>query len=86
MHGIRRRAPLLYLACAMLFVGVLIDKSLGTIVPGFIPEPWARIPTYSPTWVELTVSAALWALGAFVFTVFAKAAIPIELGRSRLSS
>ena len=27
-----------YLACAMLFVGVLIDKSLGTIIPGFIPE------------------------------------------------
>ena len=85
VHGIRRRAPLLYLACAMLFVGVLIDKSLGTIIPGFIPEPWGRIPTYSPTWVELTVSAGLWALGAFVFTVLAKAAIPIELGRSRLS-
>jgi hypothetical protein len=29
--------------------------------------------------VELTVSAGLWALGAFVFTVLAKAAIPIEL-------
>jgi molybdopterin-containing oxidoreductase family membrane subunit len=85
VHGIRRRAPLLYLACAMLFVGVLIDKSLGTIVPGFVPEPWGRIPTYSPTWVELTVSIGLWALGAFVFTVLAKAAIPIELGRTRLA-
>jgi Ni/Fe-hydrogenase subunit HybB-like protein len=84
VHSTRRYAPLLYLACAMLFVGVLIDKSLGTIIPGFIPEPWGRIPTYSPTWVELTVSAGLWALGAFVFTVLAKAAIPIELGRSRL--
>jgi molybdopterin-containing oxidoreductase family membrane subunit len=85
VHTIRRHAPLLYLACAMLFVGILIDKSLGTIIPGFIPEPWGRIPTYSPTWVELTVSAGLWALGAFVFTVLAKAAIPIELGRSRLA-
>jgi Ni/Fe-hydrogenase subunit HybB-like protein len=44
-----------------------------------------RIPDarYSPTWVELTVTAGLWALGAFVFTVLAKAAIPVELGRSR---
>ena len=80
LHGVRRRAPLLYVACAMLFVGVLIEKSIGTIIPGFIPEPWGKIPRYVPTWVELTVSAGLWALGAFVFTILAKAAIPIELG------
>jgi Ni/Fe-hydrogenase subunit HybB-like protein len=88
LHGVRRRAPLLYAACAMLFVGVLIEKSIGTIIPGFIPEPWGKIPRYVPTWVELTVSAGLWALGAFVFTVLAKAAIPIELvhiGRRRAS-
>jgi Ni/Fe-hydrogenase subunit HybB-like protein len=84
VHGLRRTSPLLYLACAMLFVGVLIDKGIGTIIPGFVPEPWGRIPTYYPTWVELTVSAGLWALGAFVFTVLAKAAIPIELGQTRL--
>jgi Ni/Fe-hydrogenase subunit HybB-like protein len=84
VHWIRRHASLLYLACAMLFVGVLIDKSLGTIIPGFVPEPWGGVPTYTPTWVELTVSAGLWALGAFVFTILSKAAIPIELGRSRL--
>jgi Ni/Fe-hydrogenase subunit HybB-like protein len=77
-----RRSPLLYLACAMLFVGVLIEKSIGTIIPGFVPEPWGKIPRYVPTWVELTVSAGLWALGAFVFTVLAKAAIPIELSHT----
>jgi molybdopterin-containing oxidoreductase family membrane subunit len=82
VHGVRRTTPLLYLACAMLFVGVLIEKSLGTIIPGFVPEPWGKIPRYAPTWVELTVSAGLWALGAFVFTVLAKAAIPIELSRT----
>jgi Ni/Fe-hydrogenase subunit HybB-like protein len=74
-----RRSPFLYLACTMLFVGVLIEKSIGTIIPGFVPEPWGKIPGYTPTWVELTVSAGLWALGAFVFTILAKAAIPIEL-------
>jgi hypothetical protein len=36
-------------------------------------------PVLLPTWVELTVSAGLWALGGFVFTVLAKAAILIEL-------
>jgi molybdopterin-containing oxidoreductase family membrane subunit len=42
---------------------------------GFVPEPWGKVPRYQPTWVELTVSAGLWALGAFVFTVLAKAAL-----------
>ena len=81
LHRVRRTPTLLYLACAMLFVGVLIEKSIGTIIPGFVPEPWGKIPRYVPTWVELTVSAGLWALGAFVFTVLAKAAIPVDLGR-----
>jgi molybdopterin-containing oxidoreductase family membrane subunit len=85
VHGLRRTSPVLYVACAMLFVGILIDKGIGTIIPGFVPEPWGKIPTYAPTWVELTVSAGLWALGAFVFTVLAKAAIAIELGRLRLT-
>ena len=80
VHRVRRTAPFLYLACALLFIGVLIEKSIGTIIPGFVPEPWGKIPRYAPTWVELTVSAGLLALGAFVFTVLAKAAIPIELG------
>ena len=57
-----------------------IDVGGRTIVPGFVPEPWGKIPRYVPSWVEITVSAGLWALGAFVFTVLAKAAIPIELG------
>jgi hypothetical protein len=80
VHGVRRTPPLLYLASAMLFVGVLIEKSIGTIVPGFVPEPWGKIPRYVPSGIELMVCAGLWALGAFVFTVLAKAAIPIELG------
>jgi hypothetical protein len=35
------------------------------------------------TWVDFRVSAGLWGLGAFAFTVLVKAAAPIELGRSR---
>jgi hypothetical protein len=48
------------------------------------PHEDAERALQKPTWVELTVSAGLWALGAFLFTILAKAAIPIELGRSRL--
>ena len=83
LHPLRARVGWRNTACALLFLGILLEKGLGTIIPGFIPEPWGRIDEYIPTWIELTVSLGIWALGAFVFTVLAKAAIPIELGRKR---
>ncbi|MFN3323493.1 MAG: sulfate reduction electron transfer complex DsrMKJOP subunit DsrP [Bryobacteraceae bacterium] len=81
IHPLRRRPLLLYAACAALFFGIQLEKGMGTIIPGFIPEPWGKIYEYSPTWVELMVSAGIWALGAFLFTVLAKVAIPIEMKR-----
>ncbi|MBX9599634.1 MAG: polysulfide reductase NrfD [Bryobacteraceae bacterium] len=83
IHPLRRSPPWLYSACVLLFVGILVEKGLGTIIPGFVPEPWGRIDEYLPTWVELVVGLGIWAMGAFVFTVLAKAAIPIELGKRR---
>ena len=83
LNPLRARVGWRNTACALLFLGILLEKGLGTIIPGFIPEPWGRIDEYIPTWIELTVSLGIWALGAFVFTVLAKAAIPIELGRKR---
>lgn len=78
---LRRRKPVLFGACGMLFVGILLEKGLGTIIPGFIPDPWGKVTEYAPTYIELLVAAGVWAMGAFVFTVLAKAAIPIELRR-----
>lgn len=86
IHRLRQHPPTLYTACVALFVAIEIEKGMGTIIPGFIPEPWGRIVEYSPTWVEWTVSLGILALGCFVFTVLAKAAIPITSGRLRRES
>jgi molybdopterin-containing oxidoreductase family membrane subunit len=83
IHRVRETPAALYACCAALFVAIEIEKGMGTIIPGFIPEPWGHIVEYTPTWVEWTVSLGILALGCFVFTVLAKAAIPIELGRLR---
>ena len=83
LHRLRARRAVLYCACVMLFIGILIEKGIGTIIPGFIPEPWGKIHEYAPTWVELVVALGVWSLGAFVFTVLAKVAIPIEMGTLR---
>lgn len=83
LHQLRKRPAILYAACIMLFIGILIEKGIGTIIPGFIPEPWGKIDEYTPSWVELVVGLGVWSLGAFVFTVLAKVAIPIEMGTLR---
>jgi Ni/Fe-hydrogenase subunit HybB-like protein len=83
IHFLRRDFKYLNLACALLFVGIWIEKGMGLIVPGFIPEPYGKIVEYSPTWIEVMVTMGIWAMGAFVFTVLARVAIAIETGRIR---
>lgn len=83
IHPLRRRMPVLYAACAVLFAGIWIEKGMGLIVPGFIPSAWGQIVEYAPTWVEIGVTLGIWALGAFVFTLLVKGALPIETGRLR---
>ena len=83
IHPLRRNLKWLMTACAMLFVGIWIEKGIGLVIPGFIPSPLGEIVEYTPTWVELCVTAGIWALGLFVLTVLVRVAIPIELGEVR---
>lgn len=66
-------------AAALAIVGIWIEKGMGLIVPGFIPSPLGDIVEYTPSLVEIRVCAGIWALGLFLFTVFLKSAIPIEM-------
>jgi Ni/Fe-hydrogenase subunit HybB-like protein len=83
IHSIRRNPYGLMLACATLFVGIWVEKGIGLVIPGFIPSPLGEIVEYTPTWVELGVTAGIWALGLFVLTVLLRVALPIELGEAR---
>ncbi len=84
IHPFRRRFRLLMPTCIALFVAIWIEKGVGLIVPGFIPSPLSEIREYFPTWVEIAVTAGIWAMGLFVITVLIKVAVPIELGNLRL--
>ncbi|HMA44610.1 MAG TPA: NrfD/PsrC family molybdoenzyme membrane anchor subunit, partial [Gemmatimonadales bacterium] len=83
IHPVRRTPRWLMLACGTLFIAVWIEKGLGLVIPGFIPSPLGEIVEYTPTWVELCVTAGIWALGLFVLTVLVRVALPIELGEVR---
>ncbi|HSA55152.1 MAG TPA: NrfD/PsrC family molybdoenzyme membrane anchor subunit [Gemmatimonadaceae bacterium] len=83
IHPLRRNPKWLMSACAVLFVGIWIEKGIGLVIPGFVPSPLGEIVEYRPTWVELAVTAGVWALGLFVLTVLVRVALPIEMGTVR---
>ena len=83
IHPLRRNPRWLMPACATLFLGIWIEKGIGLVIPGFIPSPLGEIVEYAPTWVELCVTAGIWALGLFVLTILVRVALPIELGHVR---
>ncbi len=83
IHRLRRHPRWLNVACVLAFVGIWIEKGMGLVVPGFIPTPLGEVFEYTPTLVELCVSAGIWALGMLVFTLLAKASIAIEQGAVR---
>ena len=83
LHPLRERRRWLRGACAVLFVAVWIEKGMGLVVPGFVPSPLGEIVEYSPTWVEIAVTAGIWAMGLFILTVLVKVALPIEMGELR---
>ena len=83
IHPLRRNPNWLIPACIVLFAAIWIEKGMGMVIPGFIPSPLGEIVEYTPTWVELAVTAGIWAMGLFILTVLVRVALPIELGKVR---
>ena len=65
-------------ACILLFLGIWIEKGIGTIIPGLVPSPLGEIVNYAPSWVEVCVTLGVLALGVFVVSVLLKPALIIE--------
>jgi molybdopterin-containing oxidoreductase family membrane subunit len=83
IHPVRRNMRLLMPACALLFIAIWVEKGFGLVIPGFIPSPLGEIVEYTPTLVEVGVTAGVWALGFFVLTILVRIALPIEMGSVR---
>ena len=76
----RRNNVTLVMGCILVFVGVYIEKGMGLVIPGFIPDVLHEIYEYAPTGIELLLSMGIWATGLFVFTMLLRVAIPIMNG------
>ncbi len=76
----------LNMACIFVIIGVYIEKGMGLIIPGFIPDTLGEIYEYTPTMQEIVIAVGIWAVGALVYTFMLKLAIPVYTGRLRFFS
>jgi molybdopterin-containing oxidoreductase family membrane subunit len=77
---LREHFLFLNLGAVLIILGVYVEKGLGLIVPGFIPDSLGEIYEYWPTASEGIISAGIWAVGALLFTLLVKFTIPIYTG------
>ncbi len=76
--GFRKNESLLAISCIMVFIGTWIDKGLGMISGGFVPNPLHEVHEYAPTIPELIITLGVWALGFLVLTVLYKIATGVK--------
>lgn len=70
---------LLALSCFLIFTSFWIDKGLGLVLGGFVPNGLEQITEYYPTVVELGITAGIWATGFLIITILYKVAISVKL-------
>ncbi|TBV80326.1 MAG: menaquinol oxidoreductase [Desulfobulbaceae bacterium] len=75
----RKSDLLLGVSCAMIFLSLWIDKGLGMVLGGFVPNPFGQVTQYYPTIIELGITAAVWATGGLILTILYKVAISVKL-------
>lgn len=74
----RRNENTLILGCISVFISTWIDKGLGLVIGGFIPNPFERVFEYLPTLLEVIITLGVWATGFFVLTVLFKIAVSVK--------
>jgi len=73
--AIRANNTTLGIACGLLFIGTWIDKGMGMIAGGFVPNPLHHVTEYVPTIPELIITLGVWATGFLILTVLFKIAV-----------
>jgi len=82
----RENFTTLNLGCLLIIMGVYIEKGMGLIVPGFVPDTLGEIYEYSPSTSEIIVTMGIWAAGALLYTLLLKFAVPIYTGKLRFET
>jgi len=74
----RNDEGILAVSCVMVFIGTWIDKGMGMISGGFVPNPLHEVTEYMPTLPEVLIVLGVWSLGFLVLTALFKMATSVK--------
>ena len=74
----RENERTLLIGCAAVFVSMWLEKGLGLVVAGFIPNMFEVVREYVPTPPEILIVLAVWATGCLVLTLLYKVAVTVK--------
>lgn len=74
----RKNESTLKIACLATFIAMFLEKGLGLVVAGFIPNPLGQVIEYVPTLPEIMITVGIWALGLLVLTLLYKIAVGVK--------
>lgn len=74
----RRREDTLAVGCGAVILSTWIDKGMGLVIGGFIPNPFDRVVEYWPTTPEVLIAIGIWATGFFILTVLYKISVSVK--------
>jgi molybdopterin-containing oxidoreductase family membrane subunit len=75
---LRQNETTLAVLCGMVIITTYIDKGLGLMTGGFVPNPLEQITEYWPTVPEAIITLGVWALGFLILTLLYKVAVSIK--------
>lgn len=74
----RTNLRILPFALVAVFLSTWIDKGMGLVIGGFVPNPMGRVVGYAPTLPELLITAGVYGIGAFLLTIFYKIIVSVR--------
>ena len=74
----RKNDKILSLALVAIIVANWIDKGMGLVIGGFIPNPFDRVTEYVITYTEISVTLGVYAIGILLLTILYKVAISVR--------
>ncbi len=74
----RKNETSLAVACVVIICGTWIDKGLGMISGGFVPNPMHEVNEYAPSLPEIGITIGVYAIGALILTVLYKMVVGVK--------
>ena len=83
---LRQHPITLNIGAVLIIIGVYIEKGMGLVIPGFIPDTLGEVYEYWPAAPEISIALGIWAFGALFYTLLLKFAIPVFTGELRFEN